>query len=247
MNLELKSNLSVFYNALSPIVFGLLFTLLFFIPILFLFEMLGTSQYPTEFFVSVTFESFMLGFGSFIFIYIMSKKDSYDYFNIIHNEKKSIKNYIEWTVISLVSLLVINLLLSMFFEVLDLEIAENAILGVTDVNPVYLLYLIPVMLFLVGPMEEFIFRGIIQGVFRDAYGVNKSLIMTSVLFGLIHIPAAGGLSYQALLYVLTTFSLGLILGYIYEQQKSLIIPSLAHGMYNSILLIGLYYQVTGVL
>lgn len=245
----IKFNIVTIYRAITPIIFGFIFTIVP-LTIYAIISVEDISNLSSELQLILTaYESFMIGFGAFIFIYLVYKSNSisYNYFEHIYLKKLPMLKYIKWITISLVLLLLINFVLSILFSVLDLNIAENAVFDIAKNNPIYLLYLIPIMLFIVGPMEEFMFRGIIQGVFRDSYGVNISLLITSGIFGLIHIPAAGGLTYSALLYVLTAFSLGLLLGYIYEMKKSLLIPIIAHGLYNSILIIGAYIQMINMM
>lgn len=242
-----NKHINAWSQSLIPLIFGLLFSTMILIPIFIIYG-LDTDNPLNLLFLSF-FESFLLGLGTLIFIYFISKSNRFkiNYFNLIHTQKIPIKRLIVWCIISIVGLLVVNMLLSMIYTLLDLELAENAIFQIADENPIYILYLIPVMLLAVGPVEEFLFRGILQGVLRNTYGVNISLFITSLIFGIIHIPAAGGLHPPALLYVITTFSLGLLLGYIYEEQKSIIIPIVAHGVYNSILLVGAYIYMANLI
>lgn len=229
--------------ALSPIAFGLLTTLILLIPIVLLFDIGETATNPIVFMILTSSEMLVLGLGTLGFIYALSKSGKYDYFSLIHWRKLSF-NQIKWIGICTFLLLAVNVIFGLVLTYLNLELAENAITQVSEISPVYLLYLIPIMLLVVGPMEELLFRGVLQGVLRKSYGLKISIIATSILFGLIHLPAVGGISQGGMLYVLTTIALSIILGYIYELKESLIIPMVAHGVYNSILVVGLYYQMT---
>jgi len=234
------------FRAVSPLVFGVVSTVILLIPAFLLLGITGdlTSK---EFLIITALQFLLLGVGTFVFIVIASKWDkfSYDYFEVIHWKNISI-NHIKWIGICITGLLVTNFTFGFIFTYLNLDVAENAVLGVAESNPIYLLYLIPIMLFFVGPAEELLFRGVLQGVLRDAFNTKISIFITSLLFGFIHTSAAGGFSNEAMLYILTTFMLGIILGYIYELKESLIIPIVAHGIYNSILVIVAYYQMTAI-
>jgi len=236
-----KKIIETLIKSVSPLLFGFLFTLLLSIPIVLI---VGQPSNISEILFLSSFEIFGWGLGAIIFMYIIKNRNGYDYFNVIYWDKLDtikIKPFLLWIFIGLIALFSANILITLISSVIDVEMAENVLFDFVDDNPVYILYFIPVMLLLVGPIEEFLFRGILQGVIRDFYDVNTGLIVASLGFGLIHIPAAGGLSKEAFIYVITTFLLGLILGYIYEKRKSILIPSIIHGVYNSILLIGYYY------
>ena len=53
------------------------------------------------------------------------------------------------------------------FGALGISGADSAIVAQGADQPVYFLYLVPVTILLVGPTEELIFRGILQGLFRE--------------------------------------------------------------------------------
>jgi len=117
--------------------------------------------------------------------------------------------------------------------------ANQAVLaGVGD--PTYFLVMIPVSLLVVGPAEEILFRGAVQGRLRQSWGVWPAIIVATVLFGLIHIPAITGGFGAQLSYALLVGVLGLLLGYLYEYTQNILVPSLIHGAYNATLF-GLLY------
>lgn len=178
--------------------------------------------------------------GVFFLLYLYISKD----YKIIYGINKGIVSVLKWTLIGLVLLLIANYGLGLLYSLFDIAVADNAIVEMGQDNPQFFLYLIPVMIILVGPIEEIMFRGLVQGKFREEYSVNTSIFLASLIFGLFHIPAVGGLSITAIPYVITTFVLGMILGYIYEETEDILIPSLAHGVYNSLLLLGQYYILT---
>lgn len=235
-------------KSISPFVFAIITTILILIPAYVLIGFESTNIYEILFLSSI--EILSLGIGAIIFMYISKdfsiissrlNKFSYNYFKIIHWDNLKFKDYFIWVVFGTSILISINFIINIITVFIGVEIAENAIFGIAEDNPVYILYFIPIMLLLVAPVEELLFRGILQSVLRESYNMNIGLFIASLLFGLIHIPAAGGISMGALAYVITTFLLGYVLGYIYEIKKSLLIPIVIHGVYNSILLIGFYY------
>lgn len=96
-------------------------------------------------------------------------------------------------------------------EIINSMLAENffAIMIVLVVLPAFL--------------EEFIFRGIIFSGLVKNRGFKFALIFSSVLFGVVHFNFIQGFS---------AFFTGLLLGWLYWQYNSLIMPIIAHGFNN---------------
>lgn len=89
-----------------------------------------------------------------------------------------------------------------------------------------LLILTIVMVFFVGLVEELIFRSILQVRFEQVLGVQKALIITSFLFGLMH---SGYGTFYEMLY---TGFVGLVIGVLFHKTKSLPFIAVLHGMVN---------------
>lgn len=76
----------------------------------------------------------------------------------------------------------------------------------------------------IGPIvEELIFRGIILNGLRDKYGSNLALIISSVLFAIIHVQPAQ---------VITALLMGLVFGHIFIKTNSLGLVILLHSIAN---------------
>lgn len=122
----------------------------------------------------------------------------------------------------------------------------SSALGAGAVDPVVLLALAAVSLLLVGPAEEVLFRGAVQGTLRLAFGRWPAILGASVVFTAVH---AGALASQPLTTGLTALTVvGLVsvaLGYTFDRTGSLAVPILIHGLYNCLLLIGAYVLTTG--
>lgn len=102
-------------------------------------------------------------------------------------------------------------------------------------------------LLFVGFGEELLFRGYIQSRLNEAwgrpfqfYGVpwGWGLIITSVIFGLMHVINIGSLvngNWQlAPWWGLWTFFGGLVLGFVREKSGSIVAPSILHGLPQAI-------------
>lgn len=113
------------------------------------------------------------------------------------------------------------------------EFGENAVITAGRERPTTFLYMIPVALFVVGPGEELLFRGVVQGLFRRAIGVGPAILVASFLFGLGHSFAISSGSIWT--YVLIAGAMGIVLGGIYEYTESIAVPAAIHGIWNAAL------------
>lgn len=85
--------------------------------------------------------------------------------------------------------------------------------------------------------EELYYRGMIYPVFRGYVGPFWGAIIAGILFGLVHwdlwrtIPLAVG---------------GVILCYIYEKSGSILVSALAHGVWNGIMALIVYFSIVNI-
>ena len=89
-----------------------------------------------------------------------------------------------------------------------------------------LLSLTLIMVFFVSLVEEIIFRSILQNRLEIVLGSRKALIITSILFGLMH---SGYGNIYEILYISLV---GALLGYLYYGTRSLLLVTLIHGFMN---------------
>lgn len=156
---------------------------------------------------------------------------------------------IGWAVVGFLALVVgVNALSSLVVQYLGIETAENAVVTEGRENPVYFLYLIPIAFLFNAPAEELLFRGVVQGLFRRAYGVVPGVVIASVLFGAVHITAlftSGAGTASLAVTIGITIALGVVLGALYERTRNLFVPILAHGLYNAVLFYIQWLLATG--
>ncbi|ATW90165.1 hypothetical protein halTADL_3464 [Halohasta litchfieldiae] len=124
------------------------------------------------------------------------------------------------------------------------EPSQHALSGLTGIEPSFYLYLVPLMILIVGPFEELLYRGVVQSRLRESFGPVGAIVLASLIFASIHLPAhgfgsAGIASTAASLTAL--FGGSLVFGGIYEWTENLTVVALIHGVYNGILLTLLYF------
>ncbi|MFW5956308.1 MAG: CPBP family intramembrane glutamic endopeptidase [Halorhabdus sp.] len=132
--------------------------------------------------------------------------------------------------------------LAWLISALGLDVATNAVIETGRENPEYFLYMIPVSLLLVGPGEELLFRGVVQGLFRRAFGLVPAIVVTSILFGGVHYLALVGEGQFA--YIAIAIGLGLVLGTVYELSGTIVVPIVIHGLWNALLFTVQWYGAT---
>jgi len=83
-----------------------------------------------------------------------------------------------------------------------------------------------IALIIIAPIgEELVFRGFIYKGFRKSFGVFVAVILSSLLFGVVH----GQINIA-----IDTFCLGIFLCYLYEKTDSIWVPIVLHSIKNGI-------------
>jgi len=116
------------------------------------------------------------------------------------------------------------------FSLIDVSPSQNPAVDPTGREASYFLAMVVVSMLVVGPAEELLVRGGIQGLLTRAWGPWPGIVGASALFGSLHYIGSGS---GALAYVVFSFLLGCLLGYLYEYTDNLIVPMVAHGGYNA--------------
>jgi len=86
----------------------------------------------------------------------------------------------------------------------------------------------------VGPGEELVFRGVVQGVLARAVSPRAAVLWAAVCFGGLHALAVTGSPLGVLVYLAFASLLGAVLGWSYEATGNLLVPVLAHGGYDAV-------------
>ena len=83
-----------------------------------------------------------------------------------------------------------------------------------------------IMFVLLGPIvEEILFRGFLLNRWWKKYGAEKAIVLSSIMFALMHVEVIGGIVF------------GLVLARIYVKTKSLIGPIIVHTANNVIVMV----------
>jgi len=97
---------------------------------------------------------------------------------------------------------------------------------IPDLSLTNLMILIIIMVFIVGLIEELIFRSILQTRLEEFLGPAWGIFLSSLLFGIMH--STYGTPYE----MVYTFLLGGFLGYLFYRTRSLPLVVMIHGSIN---------------
>ncbi len=101
-----------------------------------------------------------------------------------------------------------------------------------ELSVAVLAFVIPAMLFAVGPAEEYLFRGVIQGYLRQSFSARGAIGWSAVLFTLVHLPNLLANPESGVVSIPVWLGIGLVLGWLYERTAALLVPVAVHGLYN---------------
>lgn len=103
-------------------------------------------------------------------------------------------------------------------------------------NPGFIPFLIPLVFLLNAPGEELLFRGVIQGLFRERFGPAAAILLATSMFAPIHIISLVGAGLQSALVTISILSLpSIVFGAAYEYTDNFLVPTLIHALYNATL------------
>lgn len=133
-----------------------------------------------------------------------------------------------------VAALVTVVLLSILIELLG--VVPGSVLGdMALADPTILLWIGVLSVVLVAPAEEFLFRGVVQGTLREAFGPWSAVAGASLLFGSLHLSNYTGVPEAVVAGAAIIVVTGSVLGVLYELTDNLAVPIIAHGLYNLVL------------
>lgn len=127
----------------------------------------------------------------------------------------------------------------LFLNVMDTALAESYLewlisyeaLTITSDTIVIQYILIFVVISVLAPViEEVVFRGILVERFGLKYGYSRAVIISSLIFGILHADIIGA------------FIFGVILCVIYLQTKSLMMPVLIHALNNGSATLVIFFE-----
>ncbi|WP_137286244.1 CPBP family intramembrane glutamic endopeptidase [Halorussus salinisoli] len=150
---------------------------------------------------------------------------------------------VAWSVGGVVALFAGLVVVSAILSALDVQSASNAVEEFGEQDPRIFLLLVPLSFLFIGPGEELLYRGVVQGRLREAFGPWVAIGVASFVFAVVHVfslQGSGKLPYLAVLFVLSP-----VLGITYEWTDNLVVPAFVHGAFNAVQFYVAYLGATG--
>lgn len=209
------------------ILFSFLFDLILLLPL----KILGT--YFTEIKVD-SIEPYINALGTvlvYIFIIrkIIKKINSEENFQLKIQYKPKLKEYIYVILAAIAYLFIYSNTLSLLLSAIPTSKWSEFIFNEFGKRP---LLLIIISTSIVAPIfEEVIYRGIILEQLNRRYGMIKAIVVSSLLFGIMHLNIEQGIN---------GFFIGMVLGFIYIKTNSLLLSIFLHLANNSLVIISAF-------
>jgi len=130
---------------------------------------------------------------------------------------------------------------SILIALLQVDTGTNQAAEIGMENPEVLLILIPASILLIGPGEELLFRGVVQGRLREVLGPLGGVLVASTVFAFLHwFALTGGSAAGNFAALGVLVGPALVFGAAYEFTDNIVVPALIHGIYNATLFTLLY-------
>ncbi|MEZ3117379.1 lysostaphin resistance A-like protein [Halobaculum sp. MBLA0147] len=174
-----------------------------------------------------------LGFGALALVFLAVADDPRRYVGIRWPTLEDVG----WTLATPVAITLVGWTFLAIQSALGVETGSHAgSEGILDVGVVFaeqpiVWVLVLGWLFLVAaPMEELLYRGIVQGRVRPHLGTAGTVLVAAAAFGLMHaLPVVFGGVAEASLAFLRTAIGGVVWGYAYERTRNLAVTAVAHA------------------
>ncbi|MFC7185424.1 CPBP family intramembrane glutamic endopeptidase [Halorubrum yunnanense] len=140
-------------------------------------------------------------------------------------------------------ILVTIMAVSLVIQALGTETASNQSAELAMQNPAIIPLLIAASFLVIGPSEEILYRGVVQGRLRETLSPAPAILVASAIFAAVHVMAlTGGLSGR-LTTIAILFLPSIVFGAVYEYTENLVVPALLHGLHNAVIFTILYVTI----
>ena len=133
--------------------------------------------------------------------------------------------------------------ISFVIQLIGVETAANQSAEVALANPAVIPLFIAASFLVIGPCEEILYRGVVQGRLRESMSAAPAIVIASAVFAFVHGMALTGGITGRLTTVAILFFPSLVFGIVYEYTENIVVPSLLHGLHNAVIFTLLYISV----
>lgn len=151
---------------------------------------------------------------------------------------------VSWVAILILALVTVTVVTGILDQLLASgapeEGAENSSTQILEDNPAFVPAAILAMFLVVGPCEELLFRGVIQGRLRERFSAVPAIAIASAVFAVVHVIALVGDPEAMAITISALFATSLVLGAVFEYTKSVVVVAVLHAFHNSMIAIFVY-------
>lgn len=171
------------------------------------------------------------------FTYLVATGRNIEYIDVSRPTRETVKKVGIGVGLSLGLLVLFNVVV----VVTGLPVAEGWITDTIGGDLYIALLFVGVVFLFNAPAEEFLFRGIVQKRLSEAFSPWSSILVTSAVFSILHVPAYLMTSTVAetLPPVAVVFGAAVIFGWLYDWSENLFVTIVAHAIFNAVQ-IGVY-------
>lgn len=180
----------------------------------------------------------MMGIGGTAIAYLAYTNNlNFDFINL---KRPSFKDS-QWIVATPLFLFLSGGIINFSFQQLGVTSSSHGMVETVQGNPNVIIFAITLGI-LAGIFEELLYRGVIQTTLQNNHSSEWLIILLpNIIFALIHIPAyaTGGIN-SLIVSLVVIFVGGSIFGTVYYRTQNLIVPIIAHSLYNTVALIAVF-------
>ncbi|OJE52576.1 CAAX protease [Bacillus luti] len=140
--------------------------------------------------------------------------------------KLSWKDFL-WTVIAFITLIVVSIAVLMIMEKMGISFENSKTETVQNDKSIYSFCIAVIGAAVISPIyEEILYRGVFYTFYRDKYGIWGGVLISSIIFTVVHIPTHNTLPVK--------FLSGVVFAWLYEKTNSILSAMIAHALFNFI-------------
>ncbi|MGH1260078.1 MULTISPECIES: lysostaphin resistance A-like protein [Bacillus] len=132
-----------------------------------------------------------------------------------------------WTVVALIFLIIVSITVLMIMEKMGISFENSKTETVQNDKSIYAFCIAVIGAAVISPIyEEVLYRGVFYTFFRDRYGISGGVLISSIIFTVVHIPTYNTLP--------VNFLSGVVFAWLYEKTNSILSAMIAHALFNFI-------------
>jgi membrane protease YdiL (CAAX protease family) len=183
----------------------------------------------------------VLGAVTIGILYFSVSDKSIDYIDFHIPNKRTLALIIGGTLALLIAFFAIGAGTSFFEGAEASEHSMQRTVSDGNVDPQFILVMIPMSFLAIAPSEEFIFRNLVQKRLYEDFSKKISVVLASAIFAFVHFPTyATGTLTEVSISLGSVFVFSMILGTAYAWGDNLLVPIVMHGTYNAIIFTNWY-------